>query len=186
MEPLKQWPLLVWIDLEMSGLAVQHDKILEIACIITDSDLNIVAAKEPIVVYQELALLEGMDEWNTCQHTKSGLINSVKGSSYTTEQAEHEVLAFIKEYCDPQTAPLCGNSIWVDRLFLKTYMPVLEQYLYYRTVDVSTIKQVVNFWYGAPDSQFFTKKDAHRALDDIRESIEELKYYRENFFKKTD
>ncbi|HBR70549.1 TPA: oligoribonuclease [Candidatus Dependentiae bacterium] len=184
MESLKQWPRLVWIDLEMSGLNVQRDKILEIACVITDSDLNIVAMKEPIVVGQNQGLIEEMDQWNILHHTQSGLIDELRKSSCTIEEAEREILLFVKEYCEPEKSPLCGNSVWMDRFFLQTYMPLLEQYLYYRIIDVSTVKQLVNFWYGMPDKELYKKRNAHRALDDIKESIEELKFYRDNFFIK--
>ena len=182
---IEAWPSLVWIDLEMSGLDIKKDKILEIACIITDTNLNIIAEKDSIVISNSQELIENMDCWNTLHHTQSGLINDVRTSKYTVEAAEREVLDFIKSYCEDKQAPLCGNSIWVDRLFLKMQMPSLEQYLYYRMIDVSTVKQLANYWYGQPGEEIFKKKSAHRALDDIKDSIEELRYYREHFFRKS-
>lgn len=181
----EKWPFLVWIDLEMSGLDIQKDKILEIACIITDTNLNIIAEKDPIVIAQPQELIENMDRWNILHHTQSGLVNAMRTSTYSVGDAERDVLDFIKQHCDYQKSPLCGNSIWVDRLFLKMEMPLLEEYLYYRTVDVSTIKQLVNYWYGKPGEEIFKKENAHRALDDIKDSIEELRYYREHFFNKS-
>jgi len=183
MKAIDHWPNLVWIDLEMSGLDIKKDKILEIACLITDTQLNIIAEKEPIVISQPRELIESMDRWNILHHTQSGLIDALRKSKWSIQEAEREVLSFVKEHCEPQKAPLCGNSVWMDRLFLKTYMPLLEQYLYYRIIDVSTVKQLANFWYGNPGQELYKKKNAHRALDDIKESIEELKFYRENFFK---
>jgi len=183
MKNIDKWPNLAWIDLEMSGLNSEKDKILEIACIITDPNLTVIAEKEPIVISQSPELIENMDRWNILHHTQSGLIDALRKSKWSTEEAEREILNFVKEYCEPKKAPLCGNSIWMDRLFLQKYMPLLEQYLNYRVIDVSTIKQLVNFWYGKPGRELFKKKNSHRALDDIMESIEELKFYRENFFK---
>ena len=183
MKVVDRWPYLVWIDLEMSGLDIQRDKILEIVCLITDIELNIVAEKEPIVISQPQELIENMDRWNILHHTQSGLVDALRKSKWSTEEAEREILDFVKEYCEPQEAPLCGNSVWMDRLFLRMQMPLLEQYLYYRVIDVSTVKQLANFWYGKPGEELYKKKNAHRALDDIKESIEELKFYREHFFK---
>jgi len=183
MEKIVKWPNLVWVDLEMSGLNVENDKILEIACIITDANLTIIAEKEPIVILQSQELIDNMDSWNRVHHTQSGLIDALRKSRWSTEEAEREILNFVKEYCKPQKAPLCGNSIWMDRLFLRRYMPLLEQYLNYRVIDVSSVKQLANYWCSTPGQDLFKKKNNHRALSDIKESIDELKFYRENFFK---
>ncbi len=182
--PVTKYPHLVWIDLEMSGLDIQKDKILEIACIITDINLTIIAEKTPIIIAQSQSVIDAMDDWNRLHHTQSGLIDALRKTNWSNEEAEREVLSFVKEYCDPQKSPLCGSSIWVDRLFLRINMPLLESYLNYRVIDVSTVKLLANYWYSQPGVELFKKKKEHRALDDIKESINELKFYRENYFKK--
>lgn len=172
---------LVWIDLEMSGLEVETDTILEIATIVTDSQLEIIEEGPELVISQPDEVLDGMDEWNTRHHGDSGLTEAVRESDISMKQAQRETLKFIAKHCHRDTAPLCGNSVWQDRRFLAKYMPRLEQYLHYRIIDVSSIKEVVRRWYPdevSPPS----KQQSHRALDDIRESIRELKFYRSHVF----
>lgn len=172
---------LVWIDLEMSGLELEECRILEIATIVTDSQLEVIAEGPELVIHQPDEVLDAMDEWNTTHHGASGLTKAVKESSISIADAEAQTLAFIKEHCNQLEAPLCGNSVWQDRRFLGRYMSELEAYLHYRIIDVSSIKEVVRRWYPTevrpPD-----KGQSHRALDDIRESIEELRYYRRAVF----
>lgn len=172
---------LVWIDLEMSGLDVETCQILEIATIITDSQLEILAEGPELVIHQPDEVLDAMDAWNTKHHGESGLTQAVKDSTVSLEQAEAKTLAFVRRYCGENEAPLCGNTIWQDRRFLGHYMPRLEAFLHYRIIDVSSFKEVVHRWYpGEADPP--PKGQSHRALDDIRESIEELRYYREAVF----
>lgn len=173
---------LVWIDLEMTGLDVSRDVILEVACIITDYHLNPVAQLPAIVIHQPETVLAAMDEWNQKQHTQSGLVAAVHTSSVSIKQAEELLLSFIKQYCKPRQSCLCGNSVWMDRLFLHTYMPSVVDYMHYRLIDVSSIKQVVTYWFGKPEEPLYVKKNTHRALDDVRESIAELAFYRNRFF----
>lgn len=179
----QQPPSFVWIDLEMTGLDVTRDVILEIACIITDYRLTIIEQHPSIIIHQPQAVLDGMDAWCRKHHTQSGLIDAVRASTVSTVQAEQKILTFIKQYCQPQKSPLCGNSVWMDRLFLHAYMPSITAYMHYRVIDVSTVKQLVNYWYGKPGEQMFAKKNVHRAIDDLHESITELTFYRENFFR---
>jgi oligoribonuclease len=174
---------MVWMDLEMTGLDPEKEGIIEIATIITDGELNILAEGPNLVVHQSSRLLKGMDEWNQNQHEKSGLIEKVKASEISDADAEKQTLEFIQEYCLEGKAPLCGNSIHHDRRFVIKYMPILNAYLSYRNVDVTTIKVLVDRWYPKNLNKP-RKKENHRALDDIRESIEELKYYRKGYFKK--
>jgi len=172
---------LVWIDLEMTGLLPEHDRIIEIATIITDSWLNVLAEGPVIAVHQSLKRLMEMDEWNTKTHTKSGLVNRVRESEYDEQKAENETLDFISQYVGENQSPLCGNSICQDRRFLARYMPRLESYLHYRNLDVSSVKELAVRW--RPELlNGFSKRNTHRAMDDIRESISELKYYRKTFF----
>lgn len=174
---------LVWMDLEMSGLDPKTCVILEIATLITDKDLNLVAQGPSLAVHQPLTLLEGMDDWNKKHHTASGLWDAVLASQTTLAEAERQTLEFVAKHCKEKASPLCGNTIYQDRRFLIEYMPKLESYLHYRLVDVSTIKELVKRWYG-PEFQAPPKKQKHKALDDILETVEELKYYREKVFKK--
>lgn len=173
---------LVWIDLEMTGLDAGHDTILEIATIITDNQLNVLEQGPSLVIHQKEEALSLMDAWNQKHHGRSGLIDAVKGSSLSMQEAEDTVLDFIKLYCKKNTAPLCGNSVWQDRIFLKKYMPRIEEYLHYRIIDTSSIKEVVKRWYPESPHANFVKAENHRALEDIIQSIEELKHYRTYFF----
>ena len=176
---------LVWMDMEMTGLDPERDTILEIATLITTSELQLIAEGPVCVIHQLPAVLEAMDEWNRTHHGASGLSARVMASTTSLAQAEAQTLAFVQQHCPPRTSPLCGNSIWQDRRFLARYMPQLEGYLHYRNIDVSTVKELVRRWYanGPPPPE---KKHAHLALDDIRESIAELQFYREHYFVRTD
>ena len=173
---------LIWIDLEMTGLNTQLDKIIEIATVITDKGLNVVAEGPVIAVHQSDEALNAMDEWNTRQHTKSGLIDRVRASRVSEREAELKTLEFLSAQIDARTSPMCGNSICQDRRFMAISMPELEAFFHYRNIDVSTLKELAKRW--APNiAGGFSKMSSHLAMDDIRESIEELKYYREHLFK---
>jgi oligoribonuclease len=171
---------LIWLDLEMTGLNPDTDLIIEIATIITDKELNILAEGPVFAVHQPDAALDGMDAWNQKHHGQSGLIDRVKTSKIDAAEAERLTIAFLKQWVPEKASPMCGNTIGQDRRFLVRYMPRLEAYFHYRSIDVSTIKELAARW--APDLQKgFNKKSKHQALDDIIESIEELRYYREHF-----
>jgi len=173
---------LVWMDLEMTGLDPDRDTILEIATLITDGSLAVLAEGPVLAVAQPPEVLERMDQWNREHHGASGLIGRVAASTISMYEAEARTLEFVQRYCAERVSPLCGNSIYQDRRFLARYMPTLEHYLHYRNIDVSTVKELVRRWY--PDgTQPPEKKHAHLALDDIRESIAELRFYREHYFK---
>lgn len=176
---------LVWIDLEMTGLSPDTDRIIEIATIITDSNLDVIAEGPVIAVHQSDSLLTNMDEWNTRTHSETGLVERVKTSAHTEEDAEEETLQFIQHYVPKKKSPLCGSSICQDRRFLYRYMPKLEAWLHYRNLDVSSIKELVSRWRPEIRDSFY-KRNTHRALDDIRESIQELRHYREHFFNLED
>lgn len=172
---------MIWVDMEMSGLKPDSDRILEIAMIVTDAHLNVIATAPVWVVHQTDEVLAGMDSWNTGTHTKSGLVNKVKASTLDESSVEQECIGFLKQHVKVSTAPMCGNSICQDRRFMARYMPKLEGYFHYRNVDVSTVKELCKRW--QPELvKGFNKQQAHTALADIMESIEELKYYRERFF----
>jgi oligoribonuclease len=173
---------LIWIDLEMTGLEPEHDLIIEIATIITDSQLNVLAQGPVLAVHQSDAALAAMDDWNTKTHGESGLVKRVKESPYSDAQAEALTIEFLQKWVDAGASPMCGNSIGQDRRFLVRYMPKLEAWFHYRNLDVSTLKELARRW--APEIlPGFQKKNSHQALDDIQESIEELKYYRKHFLK---
>ena len=172
---------LVWVDMEMSGLLPETDRILEIAMIVTDGDLNIVTEGPVFVVHQEDAVLDRMDTWNKGTHSKSGLIDNVKASTWTEADVEAACLAFLKQHVKSSISPMCGNTIHQDRRFMNRYMPNLEAYFHYRNIDVSTIKELCKRW--QPEvAKGFSKQQAHTALADIIESVEELRYYREKLF----
>lgn len=172
---------LVWIDLEMTGLDYETESIIEIATIITDKHLNVLAEGPNLVIHQPDELLNRMDEWNTQHHTASGLVDRVRNSKIGLSEAERATLDFVKQFVPYKTSPLCGNSIHQDRKFLEKYMKELCDFLHYRTIDVTSIKEVVKRWY--PNGPKVPKKsDAHLALIDIRESIDELAFYREHYF----
>lgn len=173
---------LIWIDLEMTGLDTQQDYIIEIATIVTDGDLNILAEGPMLAIHQSDAVLAGMDEWNTAQHAKSGLTERVKNSGMNEAQAERQTIEFLQQFVPPGKSPICGNSICQDRRFLARCMPQLEAYFHYRNLDVSTLKELCNRWAPAV-AKGFVKNSSHLALDDIRDSIAELKYYREHFIR---
>lgn len=171
---------LIWIDMEMTGLNPDSDRIIEIALVVTDSQLNVVAEAPVLVVSQPVAILDGMDKWNQSTHAKSGLIDKVKASKMTEMQAEEIMLAFLQNHVPPATSPMCGNSICQDRRFLARAMPQLEAYFHYRNLDVSTIKELARRW--KPEIMAgLNKESKHEALADIYDSIKELKYYREHF-----
>ncbi|MCY1259451.1 Oligoribonuclease [compost metagenome] len=173
---------LIWIDLEMTGLNPDQDVIIEMATIVTDSNLNVLAEGPVIAIHQPEDILAGMDEWNTRQHGQSGLTQRVRESRISTAEAEAQTLAFLEKWVPKRASPICGNSICQDRRFLYRQMPKLEAYFHYRNLDVSTLKELAARW--APQVRdSFKKGNTHLALDDIRESIAELKHYREHFIK---
>jgi len=173
---------LIWIDLEMSGLDLPKDVILEIAVIVTNNQLHILAEGPSLVIHQPDEILETMNEWCQKQHRLSGLTKEVQNSSTSLEQAEQRLLEFLEPYISQGQGVICGNSVWQDKAFIQAYMPKLDHLLHYKIIDVSSIKEVVLRWYPKNPLIEFKKKDTHRALGDIRESIEELKYYRKHFF----
>ncbi len=173
---------LIWIDLEMTGLNPDTDQIIEVAIVITDSQLNTIAEGPVLAVHQPDSVLDGMDEWNKRTHRDTGLVERVKASTLSEAEAEKQTLAFIQQHVPKNKSPMCGNSICQDRRFLARLMPELEAWFHYRNLDVSSIKELAYRW--KPDLvSGFVKKNTHKALDDIRESIEELKYYREHFLR---
>jgi oligoribonuclease len=174
---------LLWLDLEMTGLDPQRHTIIEIATLITDNDLNVIAEGPAMVIHHNQATMDKIEEWSRKTHTKSGLLERVSQSKIGLQTAQEMTLEFVSRYCPHQKSPLCGNSIGHDRRFLERYMPNLFAYLHYRNVDVSTVKELVRRWY--PKGVTLPKKKAkHLALDDIYESIDEMKFYREHYFIK--
>ncbi|THB67740.1 MAG: oligoribonuclease [Gammaproteobacteria bacterium] len=173
---------LIWIDLEMTGLDRDNDLIIEIATVITDKDLNIIAEGPVIAIHQDDNTLNAMDDWNQNQHGKSGLISRVKSSTSSEKDAELKTLEFLRQYVPKGASPMCGNSIGQDRHFMHRCMPELENYFHYRNLDVSTLKELARRWAPSVYSGF-TKDSNHLAMDDIKDSITELKYYRENFIR---
>ena len=174
---------LIWIDLEMTGLEPQTDLIIEIATLITDSQLNILAEGPVLAIHQSDAALAAMDDWNRKQHGESGLVDRVRASRVNEREAETRTLEFLSQYAPKGKSPICGNSICQDRRFLARCMPELEAYFHYRNLDVSTIKELARRWY--PNLKGFSKTSAHLALQDIRDSIAELRFYRERLFVAT-
>ena len=172
---------LIWIDLEMTGLDTDSDSIIEIATVVTDSQLSIVAEGPVVAIYQQDSVLNKMDDWNTNQHSQSGLLYRVRKSNYSREDAEARTLNFLEQYVPKNKSPMCGNSICQDRRFLYREMPALEEYFHYRNLDVSTIKELVKRW--SNENNQFLKHSSHLALDDIKDSIVELQHYREKYFK---
>jgi len=173
---------LIWIDMEMSGLNPDTDQILEVALVVTDSQLNTIAEAPVLVVRQPDAVLDAMDDWNKATHAKSGLVARVKASSLAEAEVEQRMIVFLSEHVPPKTSPMCGNSVHQDRRFLARHMPGLEAFFLYRNLDVSTLKELAKRWKPAIMAGL-VKHGKHEALADIHESIEELKYYREHFIK---
>lgn len=171
---------LIWIDLEMTGLNTQTDTIIEIATLVTDSQLNLLAEGPVLAIYQSDATLAAMDEWNQQHHSRSGLVARVRASLVDEREAEARTLEFLRGYVPKDKSPMCGNSICQDRRFLARCMPELEAYFHYRNLDVSTLKELARRWY--PEFKGFSKTAAHLALQDIQDSIEELRFYREHLF----
>ncbi|PXX99836.1 oligoribonuclease [Halomonas sp. LBP4] len=179
-DPRKQ--RLVWIDLEMTGLDPNRERIIEIATLVTDNDLNLVAEGPVIAVHQPAGLLDAMDDWNQKTHGESGLAERVKESTTDTAEAERRTLEFLREHVEPGTSPMCGNSVHQDRRFLEREMPELLAFFHYRNLDVSTLKELAKRWNPGALAGF-SKRNAHLALDDIRESIAELAHYRTTFLR---
>lgn len=173
---------LIWIDMEMSGLNPDTDKVLEVAIVVTDSRLETVAEAPVLVVHQTDAVLAAMDDWNRSTHAKSGLVERVKASTLTEAEAAEQMVAFLSQHVPARISPMCGNSVHQDRRFMARHLPALEAYFLYRNLDVSTLKELAKRWKPAIMSGL-TKHGKHEALADIYESIEELKYYREHFLK---
>ena len=173
---------LCWLDMEMTGLNPDADRIIEVAMIITDADLNVVAQSEVYVVHQSDEVLNGMDAWNTATHGRTGLTQRVRDSRLSEAEVEEKLLDFISAWIPEKTSPMCGNTIHQDRRFMVRYMPKLEAYFHYRNLDVSTLKELARRWHPAV-AKGVVKRGSHQALDDILESIEEMRYYREHFLK---
>ncbi|POA98326.1 oligoribonuclease [Chromobacterium sinusclupearum] len=173
---------LIWLDMEMTGLNPDTDRIIEVAMIVTDSQLNVVAESPVLVIHQPDAVLDAMDDWNKNTHGKSGLIEKVKNSAVSEAEAEQALLEFMMQYVPERTTPMCGNTIHQDRRFMARWMPRLEAYFHYRNLDVSTLKELCKRW--KPEvAKGVVKRGKHEALADILESIEEMRYYREHFLK---
>ena len=173
---------LIWIDLEMTGLDPNHDRIIEIGTVVTDSDLNILAEGPSMAIYQAETLLEGMDEWNTTHHGNSGLTERVRKSTVSESQAEKATLDFLSKWVPQGASPMCGSSIGQDRRFLVRYMPELAAFFHYRNLDVSTLKELAKRW-SPKLLEGVSKQSKHLALDDVYDSISELRFYREHFIR---
>ena len=179
--------MLVWMDLEMTGLDPQRDVIVEIATLVTDDELEIVAEGPDLVVGAPAEALAGMEQIVRDMHTRSGLLSAIEASTMTLEDAGRQTLEFIREHVpEPRSVPLCGNSIGTDRRFLAVHLPEIEEYLHYRSIDVSTIKELARRWYPAAVAKAPGKAGGHRAMDDIRESVAELRYWRQSVFRSPD
>jgi oligoribonuclease len=176
---------LIWVDMEMTGLDPTRERIIELAAVVTEPDLTIVAQSPVLVVHQPDEVLDAMDKWNQSTHGKSGLIDKVRASTLTEEQAQAQMLAFLAQYVPAGKSPLCGNTVSQDRRFMFEYMPELEKFFHYRTIDVSTLKELARRWRPAL-LKGFEKKSKHEALADIYESIDEMRYYRERFIRLED
>lgn len=176
---------LIWVDLEMTGLDPDNDVVIEIATIVTDSKLNTLAEGPVIAIHTDDTRLAAMDEWNTSHHTASGLVDRVRASQYRPELAASETIEFLRSWVPANTSPMCGNSICQDRRFMARHLPALERYFHYRNLDVSTLKILMQRWRPSLEAGF-TKSATHLALDDIRESIDELRYYRDYFIQTED
>ncbi|AZG34916.1 MAG: oligoribonuclease [Shewanella psychromarinicola] len=173
---------LIWVDLEMTGLEPAVDRVIEIATLVTDQDLNIIAQGPVLAIYQTDAALAGMDDWNQKHHGQSGLIDRVRASKCSEQDAITQTIDFLSQYVPKGASPMCGNSIGQDRRFMNKYMSELEEYFHYRNIDVSTIKELVRRW--SPETMNgFSKKNTHQALEDIKESIAEMQFYRTEVFK---
>jgi len=173
---------LIWIDMEMTGLEPDTDRIIEIATLITDAELNILAEGPVLAIHQSNEVLAGMDEWNQRTHGESGLIQRVRDSQVDEAEAERQTLAFLSQYADVRSSPMCGNSVHQDRRFMVRYMQQLEAFFHYRNLDVSTVKELARRWRPELPAGF-SKNGKHKALDDIRDSVNELGYYKEHFFR---
>ena len=171
----------IWVDMEMTGLVPEEHRVIEIATIVTDSNLTVLAEGPVIAIYQDAATLAAMDEWNTRTHTGSGLVGRVRSSTFSEQVATDATLTFLAEWVSPGQSPMCGNSICQDRRFMARHMPELESFFHYRNLDVSTLKILMQRW--RPDIPAAPKKGAHQALEDIRESIEEMRHYRAHFLR---
>lgn len=173
---------LIWVDLEMTGLDPEQERIIEIATVVTTANLELIAEGPNLVIKQADSLLDSMDEWCTRQHGESGLTDKVRSSKISEAQAEQQTLEFLQQHVDAGASPMCGNSIGQDRRFLVKYMPQLESFFHYRNIDVSTLKELARRW--APEAlEGITKKGSHLALDDVHDSINELKHYRQTLLK---
>ncbi len=174
---------LVWLDLEMTGLVIATDVILEIATVITDGNLNVIAEGPSFIIHQPEEQLAAMGKWCQDHHGKTGLTEAVRQSTVTLQRAQEETFDFIAQHCAPNTGVLAGNSVWQDRVFLDKYMPSISSYLHYRIIDVTSVKEIVRRWYPEDKKTEYQKSDRHRALSDVYESIAELKHFRINFFR---